>query len=268
MKHIVSKNKCIPLNTLQEYKKGGINKQQRSAVEAHLPTCELCSYTVASTTKINEKELAEDLPPLRRSITDTLMERKKIKRQQAGNQGKQGNQRRTMYSLAAALAFLVALGFAVQLFLNTNTSDNLYTQYYQTYEVPEDLVRSITGSESNNPKVSESLAKAIATYKNIPYETKNIPTSFNQDPHELALTQLLEGLTQLEKGQTAAAIPILEKVQSSQTTYKEDATWYLALAHLKKEDKTTTIQLLDQLLALNNGFYYKNAQALKNKLQQ
>lgn len=266
MKHIRAKNKCIPLNTLQQYKKGSINKQQKEVVEAHLPTCELCSYTAASTTVIHEKELAQDLPILRRSITDTLMERKKVKRQQVGNQGQPSN-RRTMYSLAAALAFLVALGIAVQLFLNTNTSENLYAQYYQTYDVPEDLVRSVTTSPNNNAKVSPSLAKAIATYKNIPYEATNIPSSFNQDPLETALIQLLQGLTQLEKDNTAAAIPILEKVQKGKTTYKEDATWYLALAHLKKEDNATAINLLDQLLALNNGFYYKKAQALKEKLQ-
>jgi len=58
----------------------------------------------------------------------------------------------------------------------------------------------------------------------------------------------------------------LEKVQNSKTKYKEDATWYLALSHLKTADNTTTIRLLDQLLALNNGFYYKKAQALKEEL--
>jgi len=285
MEHVVSKNKCIPLKTLQQYKKGSVNKQEKSAVEAHLPTCELCSYTVASTTKINEKELAEDLPTLRRSITDTLMERKKVKRQQAGNQGQQGNQRRKLYSIAAALAFLVALGLAVQVFINANNSENLYAQYYQSYDVPEDLLRSVTVAteppidpgiitidsntppSQNNPRISESLAQAIATYKDIPYKASSIPSSFNQDPHEAALTQLLQGLTQLEKGNITAAIPILEKVQKSKTTYKEDATWYLALAHLKKEDNATAIRLLDQLLALNNGFYYEDAKALKAKLQ-
>jgi len=281
MEHVVSKNKCIPLKTLQQYKKGSVNKQQRSAVEAHLPTCELCSYTVASTTKINDEELAEDLPTLRHSITDTLMERKKAKRQQAGNQGN----RRTLYSIAAALAFLLTLGVAAQLFLQSNTPDNLYAQYYQSYEIPDDLVRSIKARSvpskdadniainsedpvpNNNPSVSEPLAQAIATYKNIPYEASDIPSSFNQDPHEAALTQLLKGLTLLEKGNTTAAIPLLEKVQKSKTKYAEDATWYLALSHLKTADNTTTISLLDQLLALNNGFYYKKAQALKKQLQ-
>jgi len=271
MEHVVPKNKCIPLKTLQQYKKGSVDKKQRGAVEAHLPTCELCSYTVATTTNINDKELAEDLPTLRRSITDTLMERKKAKRQQAGNQGQQGNQRRTMYSIAAALALLLTLGVATQLFLQSNTPDNLYAQYYQSYEIPDDLVRSIRASSedrvNNNPSVSEPLAQAIAAYKNIPYEAKSIPSSFNQDPHEAALTQLLKGLTLLEKGNTTAAIPLLEKVQKSKTKYAEDATWYLVLSHLKAADNTSAISLLDQLIALNNGFYYKKAQDLKKQLQ-
>jgi len=152
MEHVVSKNKCIPLNTLQQYKKGSINKRQKGVVEAHLPTCELCSYTVASTTTINEKELAEDLPALRRTFTDTLMERKKAKRQQGGQQG---NRQRTLYSIAAALAFLVTLGLAVQLFLNSSaTPDNLYAQYYQSYEVPDALIRSINTAQNNKPSVS------------------------------------------------------------------------------------------------------------------
>jgi len=123
-------------------------------------------------------------------------------------------------------------------------------------------------SASSKIPLSAPLAEAIARYKNLPYEkpTENIPTAFDYNPQEAALTELLKGLTHLEKGQTDSAIPLLKKAQVSKTKFSEDATWYLALAYLKDKDETTCLQYLDEVLAIKNGFYSDNAKALKAQL--
>lgn len=246
-------NKCVSLRQLKKYQAGRVSERERIAVEGHLSTCELCQYT-ASVGNIDDQELQEDLPFLKNAITSRLFERQRKKRRQQ------------LSKIAAALLFLVTMGFAVQFFTKNNTSSgDLYTQYYQAYDVPDSLVRSA----SPNIPVSAPLAEAIASYKKLPYEPSadQIPTAFDYNPQEAALIQLLKGLTHLEKGQTEEAISILKKAQSSKTKFSEDATWYLALAHLKEKDNTNSIQYLDQVLATKNGFYYDNAKALKAQLK-
>lgn len=249
-------NKCVSLRQLKKYQSGRVSERERIAVEGHLSTCELCQYTINSIGAIDEKELQEDLPFLKSAITNRLFEYQRKKRRQK------------LLKIAAALLFLMTIGFAVQFSTKSKiSSSDLYTEYYQPYDVPDSLVRS---AASPNIPVSAPLAEAIATYKNLPYEksTDNIPTAFDYNPEEAALTQLLKGLILLEKGQTEEAITSLKKAQSSKTKFSEDATWYLALAHLKEKNSTNSIQYLDQILAIQNGFYYNNAKTLKAQLKR
>ena len=246
-------NNCVSLRQLKKYQAGRVSERERIAVEGHLSTCELCQYT-ASVGMIDEQELQEDLPFLKNAITNRLFERQRKKRRQQ------------LTRIAAALLFLVTMGFAVQFSMNSSTSSNdLYGQYYQAYDVPDSLVRS---TASNKIPISPPLAEAIAAYEKSPYEkpTENIPTAFDYNPQEAALIQLLKGLTRLEEGQASEAIPLLKKAQSSKTKFAEDATWYLALAYLKQKDETTCVQYLDQVLAIKNGFYSDKAKALKAQL--
>ena len=248
-------NKCVSLRQLKKYQTGRVSERERIAVEGHLSTCELCQYTITSINTIDEKELQEDLPFLKNAITTRLFERQRKKRRQQ------------LSKIAAALLFLLTIGFVVQMFTTKNTSSiDLYSEYYQSYDVPDSLVRSTSGKIP----ISAPLAEAIATYKKLPYErpTDNIPAAFDYNPQEAALTQLLEGLTLLEKGQVQKAITLLKKAQTSKTKFSEDARWYLALAHLKEKNNTNSIQYLDQVLAIQNGFYYDKAKELKAQLMQ
>ena len=245
-------NTCVSLNTLKKYKRGTLNSKKKAAVATHLSTCQLCDYTASNLQSIDERELEEDLTILKKNITDKLFDSKRQQRQSAG-----------LYRVAAAVAFLVAMGLAIQFFINSNSKENLYATYYKPYEVPATLIRSTT---ENNPTISPPLAEAIATYTNTPYQKNNTPTSFDQDPNQRALTHLLKGLTALEKGHSKMALPLLEKAEKSKTKFAEDAAWYLALAHLKLEDSSNSVNYLDKILLLGKGFYFEKASALKAQL--
>ena len=225
---------------------------KKAAIESHIATCQLCAFTAASLEDMDEGELSEDLTILKKNISDKLFDSKRQKRNFTG-----------LYRIAAAVVFLVALGWAVQFFVNTNISADLYGTYYQPYEVPATLIRS---TQDKSPTISPALAEAVAQYTNTPYQRPNIPTSFNQDPQQTALINLLKGLTALEKETPQAAIPLLEKAENSKTKFAEDATWYLALAHLKLEAPSESVNYLDKILLLGNGFYFDKATALKAQL--
>jgi len=246
------KNKCVSLQTLKRYNQGKLGGNKKSEVDAHLSTCQLCEYTASTVASIKDKELEEDLSILKKNITNKLFDSKKKKRQSP----------RVLYMVAAALVFLVAIGSAIQFFNNTGSPDNLYNQYYQAYKVPDALIQ---GTKENSATVSAPLAKAISTYTNTPY-TSNRPTSFEQDPAQSALANLLNGLSAIEKGDTQTAIPLLEKAAKNKTKFSADANWYLALAHLKLDDSSKSVNYLDKILLLGDGFYFEKATALKAQL--
>lgn len=253
MENSIQKNKCVSLDTLKRYKQGKLGGTKKSEIDAHLSTCQLCEYTASNFATINDKELEEDLSILKKNITNKLFNSKKQKRQSPS----------VLYRVAAALVFLVAIGSAIRFFTNTASPDNLYNQYYQAYEVPDALIR---GTKDNSATVSAPLAKAISTYTNTPYKQSNRPSSFEQDPYQSALANLLNGLSAMKKGDAKTAIPLLEKAEKSKTKFSEDATWYLALAHLKLDDSSKSVNYLDKILLLGDGFYLEKAKALKAQL--
>ena len=240
-------NKCISLKKLKDYKTGRTSEPERIAIAGHLPTCELCTYTASNYSAINEQELEEDLPILKKAITNTLFESKRRQRRQL------------LSKMAAAVLFLVTAALTFQFFINPSNS-SLYEQHYQAYKIPDAIQKTN----------SAPLAEAIAKYNKTPYQkpTDPIPGSFDTNPQERALTQLLTGLTDLENNKLPAAIAQLEKAQKSKTSYSEDAAWYLALAHLKQESFATAKEYLTIVLANKNGAYYENALALKAKLDK
>lgn len=246
------KNNCVSLDTLRQYKRGTLSSKKKTVVEAHLSTCDLCQFAMDHLEEIDVQELTEDVTRINNTITDRLFATKRRKRQSV------------FLRVAAALAFLLAIGIAVQLFVNNNASSaNLYGAYYRPYEVPATLIRS---TEEKSPSISAPLAEAIATYTNTPYQKSTRPTSFDQEPNQRALMNLLYGLTALEKENLTTALLLLKKAEKSNTKFAEDATWYLALAYLKLEDSTKSVNYLDKILLLGEGFYFDKASALKAQL--
>ncbi len=76
----------------------------------------------------------------------------------------------------------------------------------------------------------------------------------------------LTALSNLQEGRTELAIEYLKDVRINDANLYEDATWYLALAYLKKEDKAGARYYLEELLKLPYGFYEAKAKSLKSKL--
>ncbi len=246
---------CAPTGTLERYQQGKLDKGEHQSVASHLSTCQLCQFTTTAYPRIDKREMDEDMAKIKRRITDRLFEQKRKKRRQF------------LSKVAAGLLFLLTAGIGTYFFTTSGvtTSTDVYAQHYQSYEVAEDLLQK---ARDNSPTISVPLAKAIATYKNIPYQapTTNIPTSAEQIPEDVALTRLLTALTDLENGRVNSAIALLEKVQKGTTNFSEDAAWYLALAHIKNGVPAKANSYLDSLVARKEGTYYTKAQALKADL--
>jgi len=66
----------------------------------------------------------------------------------------------------------------------------------------------------------------------------------------------------LESGYYQKAQNFFNKTRINSPAYFEDATWYLAMTHLKQEQTSKTIVLLKELLDDKKGFYYSKSAKL------
>ena len=71
-------------------------------------------------------------------------------------------------------------------------------------------------------------------------------------------------LANLEIGDIKVATPLLEEIYTTESEFKEDAIWYLALIKLKTKDELAAKKLLKELN--NSKFYSQKAKELSRKL--
>lgn len=131
---------------------------------------------------------------------------------------------RNMYSyLRYAAAILLLCGLiALYFFLGNEPSANQL--FASNYAIP-------TWSETVR---GETDTKAIKTA----YETRdfNQVLVLTENTTEDSKLQLYKGISQLELGQTTAAIETFNQLKTNEA-FNDQATWYLAMSYLKADDK-------------------------------
>lgn len=144
--------------------------------------------------------------------------------------------RKLYYYVAAACISLLALGW--WLYSPTQSSAELYTQYFEVYP---DFVTSRAIEESG-------LSKAIQYYNDEKYQlaANEFQVLYLGDSLKYDVSFYL-GLSYLNTGSNTKAIKILNSVVENSDKYQQQARWYLALAFLKNNQldkaKTTLLKI-------------------------
>lgn len=163
------------------------------------------------------------------------------------------NIRKIVFGITAAAAILLFFMFIPQ-FFNSSTS---YEQY-ANHPTASSMVR---GTNDNT-----NLAEADVFFNKENYK-KAIPIyqkAYNENPSRLDILLNL-GICQLETNKTESAIQSFEKLTEKETAYTDWGYWYLALTYLKKQNKTKTLEYLNQI---SDDFdWNKKVEALKAELR-
>lgn len=160
--------------------------------------------------------------------------------------------RRTLATLIMAAVMLLALGLPLIInMLNGGVNEEkLFAQHFEPYKA----VNSVRGNENQD----ELLSNGIMAYSANDY-TKAI-ASLNQIENKTYVVSFYIGVSYLglnpPKGKEAIAS--LNEVLASDNDFKQQATWYKALALLITKD-TPQAKLLFEKIKASKGFNYEKA---------
>lgn len=147
------------------------------------------------------------------------------------------------WAVAASIAVLFAMAWALGLFTNTAQNDQLYATYFQPYpNVIAPLERS-----SNN-RLSEFQKEAFQLYDQQEYEKASLAFQdlYKKEQEDYALFYLIVS-TMGNKDYDKAIELFKQKEQWEASEFEYPAKWYAALAYLKLANEKEAVHLLKEI---------------------
>lgn len=255
MKPIFQAHRCLSANELQQYSTGQLPREERFRVENHLLDCALCSDAVEGRRASSDR--AGAALPSANTFLATLAEAPTAP---AETPVRPLPRRRPwlQWVAAASIAALAAVGaWYVQ---ETDKHDRLVD-----YDTPDPTIINPRGQ--TRPLRSDPLDVAMEAYDRADYaESAALFEAIVQlDPaNEDAL--YYGGLSQLEAGDTAAAIQLFERALKIGQKYPEQVLFHLAIAHLQQHRTGRARAYLRELARDENGLYYGRAKEMLEEL--
>ena len=245
---------CLGKEELQAYLENKISAKGRRRIENHLLDCPLCSDALDGLEGVGSESL--------RSLPDFASFRKKLPIEE-GAKVRQLTPARWLRRIAAVAAVVVIAGAAYFNWFQPADNDELFAQFYSTYQndIPLNL-RSVEGEQLLHP----SFEKALKNYSagNFAASLPQFEDVLKAEPDNDA-AKFFAGMACLETGQWEKADAFFESARNSSGSYSSKAAWYQALSCLKLDKKEEAKPLLNELLK-NGGFRKQEAKNLLQKL--
>ncbi|RMD72586.1 MAG: hypothetical protein D6818_06185 [Bacteroidetes bacterium] len=251
---------CLSPDELSAYCRGELSKQLQHEIEAHLIDCALCSAAVEGWMEQGQPE-PEKIAADRDKVWEKI---RQLRQRPAGARVRRLSP--LWRNVAAVFAVLVA-GWLIYQATQTHPSPNkLFSEYYEPYQIDFPLhYRNDNGAGPDLPEPLQQGFEALDRQQyeeSIPFLEEWLKRDPDNDVVQFFLAQAL-----MAQGKLDEALPLFEKVhQRSESAYREAATWYLALIHLKNNRTAQAVSLLDSLRQ-SNGYYSRQAEALLSRLR-
>lgn len=160
--------------------------------------------------------------------------------------------------IAASVVLIVAISY-LGLSNRAQSNQELYEKYYTAYN---NLAGQVRREINENPSFQEQAMMAYDAgdfYKS----AEMLSQLVIEQPNVVNYFYL--GLSQMEIGEEGEAIKNLNTVVNYYDAFKEQARWYLALAHLNNEDKDAALGNIAFML-VNKSEYKERAEKLLNDM--
>lgn len=254
MKRNDSNQQCLSLEAIKAYLSNEVKEPEQAKFADHFASCALCEEVRESFSTINQMGVEEDITDLQDKVFDSINHR-------------EATTRRFFLSRIAAGILLPILGIGGYFFLSSNSNERLYQEYYQSYLILDtNDTRSVGGvKQYENISLPKDLELAFDSFKAKKYQ-ESIPhfKAYRTTQAQNTQANFFYALANLETGNTTTAIPVLEDISNTDSSFKEDAIWYLALIKIKKKDNSGAKALLKTLNT--SKFYSLKASELIQKI--
>ena len=259
MKDIFTKHDCLSSQQIKAYLTDDLKGKDLYVVENHIADCPLCSSAMDGFTEYGfEKEDEHNLKEIEMLVKGQVEKKEAIVKPLRSRLG--------MLNRIAAAVLILFIPISMFLYWNNNASstEGLYTSYFEGIDMNQ------TSREIKENQMNPLLKTTLDNYQNNNHEASIAGfEQYLERNAENPAVELLLGISYLEESYYEKAIKSFNTVRINSERNYEDATWYLALTHLKKEDTTTTKNLLDELIrndAKGDAYYTKKAKELRAKL--
>jgi tetratricopeptide (TPR) repeat protein len=245
MESLFQSHDCLSEADIQAYLSGALSQAELFRLENHLLDCPLCEDAVEGFALIQvPKILEEDAPVVRR-----------------------------LPWLRIAAGFLILLSaslFTWNILKNQAPgNEQLYAANFESYASEVNLqIRSLQpGEMAPVDDTRQAFNRAMEAYNAEDFQVSLVAfDEYLTDRPQDALALFYLGMAYLELDQPALAVGPLRQTREADTLYYEEATWYLALAHIKLDNSSQALVELKKLLDLPESRYHKRAKILISKL--
>jgi tetratricopeptide (TPR) repeat protein len=246
-----SDSACLAAADILAYLGRELPPERILRIEEHLDHCRLCSAAVEG---VGEMEGRERFLPGVESLNARVRARSAAARHRARALLKPAR----AHYLALAATLVVGLGAGLYL-TRQSPGQQLFAEHFEPYPSTRPLVR---GEAPKDP-----LSDALARYEARDYESalRALEEILARQPDE-PTALFYSGIASLCLGQPRPAASSLERVLVlGGTDYRAPAEWYLALAHLRMDDRDEARARLERISA-GEGFYRQRAADLLGRL--
>lgn len=228
-----SQRSCLSKPEVKAYLNKTLSQQERFEVENHLLDCNMCQDAIDGYIQ-HPQELQQN------AFTPSPFKK--------------------WLSIAASVLLLALGGFAIYQYQFANHSNSVFAQFYQ---------KPAWDNQTRGSTTNTAYANAVQNYNQGLYQAA-MPTfdSILFKAEEDNQIRLYKGIAHLEMNQYEVADKELGTVRINSDLYFEEASWYLALLHIKLDKPQEAHAYLDEIIELENSFYHAKALELKNRLQE
>lgn len=252
---IFEKRTCLTSTEIDEYLNGKMKDDNIFDLENHLLDCQLCSAAVDGFANLDHSKAQEQLADIAKELNLEPLDIGDKPETKVRKLSPTIN----WLAIAASIAFLVFSGILYQ--SNQSTPDrSLFAQNYEPYDSP-------FGGARSGPKVTTDLDLGLIAYHKKEYDValKHFASQINiADPTFVA--QFHSGLIYLERGEAEKALEFLKATRINVPAIYGEATWYLAMAHLKLNQIQECKELLSQI-KVDDRIFHRKAQELLAQLK-
>lgn len=258
MKEIFEQRDCLSQDEIKRYVQGQMEEKEQRDVEKHLADCQFCSDAVEGYASVENfeqvDEVLEEFSLSSQEQNQIAQETKVVNIQEARAS------RSSFFLKAAAAILLISIPAALLLYSNANQGPQLFADMIDV--VPSNYDYAQRTDDSTKMR-QEPFFMALQAYDSKEYSKSLVlfRQHLKEAPEDKAAV-FFSGIAYLKNGQTQKAIAALEQVYlDTESGFHLDATWYLALAKLKQNDKQRAKSLL-QVLTQTDSYYNAKAAEL------
>ena len=266
MNHILEKTKCLSEEEIKKYFSDKATKVEIRRVENHLLDCALCALAMEGFEAHYDFTADDDLDSLKdfpHKQSFSVATSKVLQEEQAPIVSLSSRSRLYFINRVAAAILLLLLPAATWLYLN-NQKDAALSTGFETIEM--DITRGF-GDDNVFTEYEAMVYKATAQYNVGNYEVSlQVAEDWLAQYKEDTKAALLAGMAALKMEDYSLAESYLTTVRINDTESYEQATWLLAHVYLHIQDKKKAIALLDELIALGDGRFFRKAKEMKQDL--